>query len=94
MDPDPQVLGRSQGGFSTKVHLCAEGEGKLLTLLLTPVQWHEAAVFPQIIASGADQRPSRGWSIHVAILWWATGLMTRTVDKRTWKKLTANQNTA
>lgn len=64
MDPDPQVLGGSQGGFSTKVHLCAEGEGKLLTLLLTPGQRHEAAVFPQFIASGADQRPGRGWSTY------------------------------
>ena len=34
----------SQGGFSTKVHLRAEGAGKPLTLVLTPGQAHEAPV--------------------------------------------------
>jgi hypothetical protein len=53
-------LGRSRGGFSTKVHLCAKGEGKLLTLLLTPGQRHEAIVFAQLMAGGAVKRRGQG----------------------------------
>src|SRR5512134_2329034 len=33
---ETEALGRSQGGFSTKVHVRAEGGGKLMTLVLTP----------------------------------------------------------
>jgi hypothetical protein len=40
--PDAEALGRSQGGFSTKVHVRAEGHGKLMTLVLTPGHRHEA----------------------------------------------------
>ena len=50
------MLGRSQGGFSTEVHLRAEGAGQLLTLVLTPGQRHEAVVFPQLMAGGAVKR--------------------------------------
>src|SRR5918997_4266146 len=46
-NPEGEALGRSQGGFSTKVHLRAEGGGKLITLGLTPGQRHEAPVFPR-----------------------------------------------
>jgi transposase len=35
------------------VHLRAEGGSKLITLLLTPGQRHEAPVFPQLMAQGA-----------------------------------------
>ena len=52
-NPENEALGRSQGGFSTKVHLRAEGGGKLITLALTPGQRHEAAVFPQLMAQGS-----------------------------------------
>jgi transposase len=44
----------------TKVHLCAEGAGKLRTLLLTPGQRHEAVVFPQLMAGGAVKRRGQG----------------------------------
>jgi transposase len=59
-DPATEALGRSQGGFSTKVHLRAEGGGKLLTLVLTPGQQHEATVFEQLLEQGAVRRPGRG----------------------------------
>jgi transposase len=55
-----EALGRSQGGFSTKVHLRAEGGGKLMTLVLTPGQRHEAVAFEPLMASGAVQRPRGG----------------------------------
>jgi transposase len=53
-------LGRSQGGFSTKVHLKAEGQGKPLTVLLTPGQQHEATVFGPLLHQGAIRRRGRG----------------------------------
>ena len=67
-NPEGEALGRSQGGFSTKVHLRAEGRGKLITLVLTPGQRHEAPVFPQLMTRGAVKgakgrprlRPRRG----------------------------------
>src|SRR5215210_5949409 len=59
-DPATEALGRSQGGFSTKVHLRAEGGGQLLTLVLTPGQQHEVTVFEQLLEQGAVRRPGRG----------------------------------
>src|SRR5579884_814792 len=35
-DPQREALGRSRGGFSTKVHLRADGHGQPLTVVLTP----------------------------------------------------------
>jgi hypothetical protein len=35
-----EVLGRSQGGFSTKVHLYANGNGNPATIVLTPGERH------------------------------------------------------
>src|SRR5215207_10445031 len=58
--PETEALGRSQGGFSTKVHLKAEGGGKPLTVLLTPGQQHESTVFEPLLHQGAIHRPGRG----------------------------------
>lgn len=35
-----EALGRSQGGFSTKLHLRAEGGGKPITAVLTAGERH------------------------------------------------------
>src|SRR5919199_1042408 len=59
-DPATEALGRSRGGFSTKVHLRAEGGGKPMTLVLTPGQAHEAPVFPRLLTQGAVRRPGPG----------------------------------
>jgi transposase len=59
-DPATEALGRSQGGFSTQVHLRAEGGGQPLTWVLTPGQQHEATVFEQLLEQGAGKRPGRG----------------------------------
>jgi len=59
-DPATEALGRSQGGFSTKVHIRAEGHGKLMTLVLTPGQRHETTAFEQLMAQGAVKRPGPG----------------------------------
>jgi len=59
-DAEAEALGRGRGGFSTKVHLRAEGGGKPLALLLTPGQRHEATVFEALMAQGAVKRAGRG----------------------------------
>jgi len=57
---DAEALGRSRGGFSTKLHLRAEGGGKPLTLRITAGQRHEAVEFERLMEQGAVQRPGRG----------------------------------
>ena len=58
-------MGRSQGGFSTKLHLRAEGSGKPLTFVLTPGQRHETTAFEQLMEQGAIKRASRGRPRHL-----------------------------
>ena len=58
--PETEALGKSQGGFSTKVHLKAEGHGQPITVPLTPGQQHEATVFEPLMQRGAIRRPGRG----------------------------------
>ena len=55
-----QVLGRSRGGFGTKVHLRVEGQGKPVAFVLTPGQRHEASVFEELMAQGEVRRSGRG----------------------------------
>jgi len=59
-EPQREALGRSQGGFSTKVHVRAEGRGKPMTFVLTPGQRHEATAFEQLMEQGAVKRSGRG----------------------------------
>ena len=59
--PQAEALGRSQGGFSTKLHVRVEGNGKLMTFLLTPGQQHELTVAEQLVLQGSvhQARPGR-----------------------------------
>ena len=57
-------MGRSQGGYSTKVHLKCEGGSKGVSVVLTPGEAHEAPVFPRLLASGAIKRRGRGRPRH------------------------------
>jgi transposase len=57
---DWEALGRSQGGFSTKVHLRCDGKGKPITFVLTAGQRHEATVFECLMSQGAVQRLNKG----------------------------------
>jgi hypothetical protein len=43
------ALGRSQGGFGTKVHVVCEGRGGPLGVVLTPGQQHESTVFEAVM---------------------------------------------
>ena len=55
-----EALGRSQGGFSTKLHLRAEGHGRPMVAVLTPGERHEQIALEALMDGGAVQRPGRG----------------------------------
>ena len=52
-EPADHALGRSRGGFSTKVHILCDGEGHPLHFDLTPGQTHESTVLDTMLI-GAD----------------------------------------
>lgn len=55
-----EALGRSQGGFSTKLHLRAEGGGKPVVAVLTGGERHEQIALGALLDNGAIRRPGRG----------------------------------
>src|SRR3712207_7013282 len=55
-----EALGRSQGGFSTKLHLRAEGNGRPVTAVLTGGERHEQIALGALLDQGAIPRPGRG----------------------------------
>ena len=63
----PEALGRSQGGFSTKLHVRAEGGGKLMTFVLTAGERHELSVAETLVEQGAVKRDARNglWGTKV-----------------------------
>ena len=48
--PEAEALGRSRGGFSTKIHLACDGLGKPVKIILTPGQDHDVTQGPTLIA--------------------------------------------
>ena len=42
MNPEDEALGRSRGGFSTKLHLACDGKGRPLSVVVTPGQRHSS----------------------------------------------------
>lgn len=55
-----EALGRSRGGFSTKLHLRAEGQGKPMVLLITAGERHEQTMFEPLMETGRVKRRGRG----------------------------------
>lgn len=55
-----EALGRSKGGFSTKIHLRCDGNGLPITFLLTVGERHETVVFEQLMEQGAVKRTAAG----------------------------------
>jgi transposase len=55
-----EALGRSRGGFSTKLHLRAEGNGRPVTAVLTGGERHEQVALEALLDQGAIRRPGRG----------------------------------
>lgn len=58
-EPQDHALGRSQGGFGTKVHLVCDGHGIILAVWLTPGQQHESTVFEIVLLRANRRRPQR-----------------------------------
>ena len=50
-EPGDHALGRSRGGFSTKVHLLCDGDGNPLHFHLTAGQAHESTVLDTLLES-------------------------------------------
>ena len=55
-----QALGRSRGGFSTKLHVRADRRGKPLVLLLTAGERHDQTMFRSLLEQGRVRRDGRG----------------------------------
>jgi transposase len=55
-----EALGRSRGGFSTKVHLRAEGGGKPLAVVLSGGERHESRYLGALLAGGRVRRRAQG----------------------------------
>jgi transposase len=47
--PAGECLGRSRGGFSTKIHLAADGNCRPLSLLITPGQRGDGPQLPRVL---------------------------------------------
>lgn len=49
LNPSDEALGRSKGGFSTKLHLCCDGKGRPLSVVLTGGQRHESTQLEAVL---------------------------------------------
>ena len=54
-----EALGRSRGGFGTKIHLRAEGNGLPIAFVLSGGKRHEAKFLKPLMERGAVERPGR-----------------------------------
>ena len=55
-----EALGRSQGGFSTKIHLRCDGNGRPITFVLTGGHRHEAIALQPLMENGSVKRAGPG----------------------------------
>lgn len=49
MNPKEEALGRSRGGFSTKVHLACDAKGRPLSVVITPGQRHSSTQLEEVL---------------------------------------------
>jgi hypothetical protein len=50
LEPEDHALGRSRGGFGTKVHLVCDGRGVIVAISVTAGQAHESRGFEATMA--------------------------------------------
>jgi transposase len=55
-----QALGRSRGGFGSKLHLRCDRHGRPMAFVLTPGERNERTALPELMARGAVHRGGRG----------------------------------
>jgi transposase len=62
-----QALGRSRGGFSTKIHVLCEGAGLPITVLLTSGQTHESTMLAPLLSAveSVERTESESWRFDV-----------------------------
>lgn len=60
-EPDDHALGRSQGGFSTKLHLICDAAGTPLAVAVSPGQEHESKSFVSLMdeATAWPEQPAK-----------------------------------
>jgi transposase len=51
-EPEDHALGRSQGGFTTKIHVKTDGQGQVIGFTLTGGQAHESTQFHAVMEAG------------------------------------------
>jgi transposase len=56
----PQALGRSRGGFGSKLHLRCDRQGKPLVFVLTAGERNERTALPELMSRGAVRRSGSG----------------------------------
>ena len=64
-EPADHALGRSRGGWGTKIHVVTDGHGTPLSVHVTPGQAHESAAFEAAVTAtriGGRRRASPGGS--------------------------------
>jgi transposase len=64
-EPDDHALGRSRGGFSTKIHLLCDSQGHPLHFHLTAGQTHESTALISLL-EGADAEVADGEGAPIA----------------------------
>ena len=57
MNLEDEALGRSRGGFSTKIHLACEGKGRPLSVVVTPGQRHGSTQLEKLLDAVRIPRP-------------------------------------
>jgi transposase len=57
---DEEALGRSRGGFSTKIHVRAEGGGRPMAFVLSGGERQESRYVEALLATGRVRRAGRG----------------------------------
>jgi transposase len=55
-----QALGRSRGGFGSKLHLRCDRRGRPMAFVLTPGERNEKAALAELMSRGAVKRPGSG----------------------------------
>jgi transposase len=55
-----EALGRSKGGFTTKLHLACDGKGRLLAAMLTPGQQHDCTQLEPLLDAICVRRTGPG----------------------------------
>lgn len=67
-EPEDHALGRSRGGFGTKVHLICDSHGIVLAIFVTPGQRHESTAFETMMGRVALSRKKgqRRWPKQLA----------------------------